>query len=125
MYKACKYPHRRSLFQAPTLTLAVSTLLPQQGGKTPMPELQHNLTLMVDLAEADIQRLDARLRHEQDTATILAKEKQRLQEEAQAQEAQLGRMAAVANELARCQMMHEGSCTLAELELAYSGLKAT
>ena len=38
----------------------------------PMPELQHNLRLLVDLAEADIQRLDAKLRHEKDTAVGFA-----------------------------------------------------
>lgn len=36
-----------------------------EGGEAaPMAELQHNLRLLVDLAEADLQRLDARLRQE-------------------------------------------------------------
>lgn len=36
-----------------------------------MPELQHNLRLLVDLAEAHIRKLDARLRHQQVTPLMI------------------------------------------------------
>lgn len=49
----------------------------------PMPELQHNIRLLVDLAEADIQRLDAMLRAQEDTAEILRAETLRLAAEAE------------------------------------------
>lgn len=51
--------------------------------------LQHNLRLLVDMAEAAIQKLDAQLRHEQDTATLLGREKQRLTDQASRQAAQM------------------------------------
>ncbi len=47
------------------------------GDAVPMPELQHNLRLLVDLAEADIRKIDARLRQAQDTAVLLGREQAR------------------------------------------------
>lgn len=41
------------------------------GEKVPMPELQHNMKLLVDIAEADIKRLDSNLRQKEDSAVGL------------------------------------------------------
>ena len=69
----------------------------------PFPELQHNLKLLVDLAEADIRALDGRLGHERDTAVLLAEEEARLRASVARVDGELARACQVrARWLARC-----------------------
>ncbi|KAG2440911.1 hypothetical protein HXX76_003764 [Chlamydomonas incerta] len=93
------------------------------GDKTPMPELQHNLRLLVDMAEAAIGRLDAKLRHEQDTATLLAREKQRLEEEDARQAAACARLEAVAGEVEAVRQLPATTTSLSDLAAAYGRIR--
>ncbi|PRW56706.1 septin and tuftelin-interacting 1-like protein 1 [Chlorella sorokiniana] len=92
------------------------------GGSVPMPELQHNMRLLVDLAENDIQRLDARIRQEKDTAVILGKEQERLKEEAEMAAAAADRMEQVLAAVGRAQAE---PLSLQEVEQVYRDLRAS
>ncbi|CAJ2664616.1 unnamed protein product [Trifolium pratense] len=67
----------------------------------PMPELQHNVALLVRLAEADIQKIDSDLRKERDIALSLKKEKENLEAEASFQKNQLDNYEKIMNVLDR------------------------
>ena len=89
---------------------------------TPMPELQHNMRLLVDVAEADIQRIDGKLRHEKDTAVILGREQTRLQEEVELVAAQVQRLNQILQTVNQCQSA-DASVTITDVEQVYSRLK--
>ncbi|KAK0603416.1 hypothetical protein LWI29_004738 [Acer saccharum] len=58
----------------------------------PMPELQHNLRLILDLTQLDIQNMDEDLRIEKETAISLQKHKDELENMAAQQKLQLDNM---------------------------------
>ena len=89
---------------------------------TPMPELQHNMRLLVDVAEADIQRIDGKLRHEKDTAVILGREQTRLQGEVEAAAQQMQSLNQILQIVSQCQSS-DASITTADVEQVYSRLR--
>ncbi|CAD6236518.1 unnamed protein product [Miscanthus lutarioriparius] len=96
-----------------------------QADDAPMPELQHNVRLLVDDTEADVVRLDGQLRREHEKAASLVREEIKLSKQEAAQKRQLQVMETIAGALEQVRMDDSaGVLTLEGLLLAFRGLKA-
>ena len=89
------------------------------------PELQHNLRLIVDLAEAEIQTVDAKIRHEKDTNVLLRRESDRLRADADRAERAADSLDRILRLAEKCEVSAQSrGATLDDLATMYSDMKA-
>ena len=89
------------------------------------PELQHNLRLIVDLAEAEIQTVDAKIRHEKDTNVLLRRESNRLRADADRAERAADSLDQILRLAEKCEVSAQSrGATLDDLATMYSDMKA-
>ena len=89
------------------------------------PELQHNLRLIVDLAEAEIQTVDAKIRHEKDTNVLLRRESDRLRADADRAERAADSLDQILRLAEKCEVSAQSrGATLDDLATMYSDMRA-
>ena len=90
----------------------------------PMPELQYNIRLIVDMSEVDIQKIDGELRRERESVVSLQREKEKLQKEETRQKKQLAIMETILLTLDRLEEERtSGILTLDYLVKTFTSLK--
>lgn len=90
----------------------------------PMPELQHNSRLIINLVELDIQKIDNDLRSERETVALFQMEKEKLKAQAACRKEQLSNMEEIVSVLDRIGNESTlGTLKLYTLAKAFSDLK--
>ena len=90
----------------------------------PMPELQHNMRLLVDMTEAEIRKVDARVRHTKDSQELLSREERRLQEELHASQQEVQLLETALESALKVLQLSDSSANIAETRAAFNDTKA-
>lgn len=95
-----------------------------KNNNVPMPELQHNIRLIIDLVEHDIQKINNDLKNERESVVLFQMEKEKLKAQAACRKEQLSNMEEIACVLDRIGNESTlGSMRLHSLAQAFSNLK--
>ncbi|KAK4362616.1 hypothetical protein RND71_017857 [Anisodus tanguticus] len=96
----------------------------EKDSYVPMPELQHNIRLIIDLVELDIQKIDNDLRNEREVVVLFQMEKEKLKALAAFQKEQLSNIEEIVSVLDQIDNESTfGTLTLDSLAQSFADLK--